>query len=76
MVRDEVGRLRVDHGVDDVVQGLVDDRLTWSTSQPAHSSAGRAHPLHLVVVGADEQVDELGVAALRSTARRLSRPRL
>ena len=43
--------------------------LTCSTSQPvAHRRQVGAHPLHLVVVGAADQVDELGVRAAQHGA--------
>ena len=56
-------RLVVDQRVDDVVQGLGDDLARPSaTSQPAHELRHELpHLLHLVVVGAADEVDELGV---------------
>ena len=60
---DQVGRLGKHQRRDDVVQGFVDDRLDLlDVPAGAHVGQVNAHPLHLVVVGAGEQEQELGVA--------------
>jgi hypothetical protein len=59
---DEGGGLVVDDRVDQVVQGLGDDLLDL-LDVPAAAERGQvlAHPLHLVVVGAAGEEDELGI---------------
>ncbi len=62
MLLDEGGGLVVDDRIDEVVQRLGDDLLDLPYV-PAAAQRGqvRAHPLHLVVVGAAGEEDELGV---------------
>src|SRR3954471_14277664 len=59
---DEGGRLVVDDRVDQVVQRLGDDLLDL-LDVPAAAECGEvlAHPLHLVVVGAPGEEDELRI---------------
>ena len=59
------GGLGEDQRVDDVVQRLVDDRLDlFDVPAGAHIGDVGPHPVHLVVVGARHQEEELGVAGL------------
>ncbi len=65
VVGDQLGGLGEDQRVDDVVQCLADDRLDLLDVPPgAHVGDVRAHPVHLVVVGARHQEQELGVGRL------------
>jgi len=69
VVGDEVGGLGEDQRGDDLVQGLLDRGLDLlDVPAGAHARHVRAHPVHLVVVGARHQEDELGVAGLQDTA--------
>jgi hypothetical protein len=61
---DEFDRLGVDQRADDLVQGLVDDVADLlHVPSRTHRRQVLAHPLHLVLVGAGERKDELGVSA-------------
>jgi hypothetical protein len=62
---DQVGRLGVDEGVDDLVQGLPDD-VGHHGGIPAGGHRGdlAPQPLHLIGIGAGEGEDELGVGPL------------
>jgi hypothetical protein len=66
---DQLHGLVVDQRVDDVVQGLGDDVLD-RLHVPARGQRREVlpHPLHLVVVGATDEVDELRVRAAQHGA--------
>lgn len=66
---DQVGGLGEHQRGDDVVQRLVDDRLDlFDVPAGAHVGHVRPHPIHLVMIGTGEQIDELRVAGLEHRA--------
>ena len=69
VVGDQVGGLREHEWVDDVVQGLADDRLHLLDVPPrAHIGDIGPHSVHLVVIGTRHQEQELRVGRLENRA--------
>jgi len=65
VVGDQVGGLGEYQRVDDFVQGLADDRLDlFHVPAGAHVGDVISHPVHLVVVCARHEEQELGVSGL------------
>ena len=66
VVGDQFGGLGEDQRVDDVVQRFADDRLDlFDVPTGAHVGDIGAHAVHLVVVGARHQEQELRVGGLQ-----------
>ncbi len=62
VVGDQVGGLREDQRIDDLVQGLTDHRThLFDVPAGAHVRQVGAHPIHLIVIGPGHEEQELGV---------------
>lgn len=69
VIGDQIGGLGEHQGVDDVVQCLGHDRLhLFHIPARAHVGDVCAHPIHLVVVGAGQQEEELCIARFQDRA--------